>query len=112
MDAALEKTYPRDLRQKLNRADTQLARLLPVNYGLPKESDRIDYKLKQLQQLGIPTRKQDMQKYAMRDAVAAENPELTTAEIYREADMRLNKVRKVQTLAPDVADASTSQALP
>jgi uncharacterized protein (DUF2252 family) len=53
-----------------------------------------------------------MQKYAMRDAVAAENPELTRAEIYREADMRLNKVRKVQTLAPDVADASMSQALP
>ena len=80
VDAAMEKTYPRDLRQKLNKADTQLARLLPVNYGLPKESDRIGYKLKQLQQLGIPTRKQDMQKYAMRDQVAAENPEYTRAE--------------------------------
>ena len=48
----------------------------------------------------------------MRDQVEAENPEFTRAEIYREADMRLNKIKKVQTLAPTVADASVPQALP
>ena len=108
MRAAMEKTMPRDLRQKLNQGDTQLARVLPVNYGLPTETQRSAYQLEQLQRLGIPTRRQDLQKYAMRDAVSAENPEWTRAEVYREADMRLGKMRRRQELAADPTAAVAS----
>jgi hypothetical protein len=107
-DAAVEKTFPRDLRQKLNKGDTQLARMLPVNYGLPKQADKNAYRMQQLMRLGVPTRKQDLQKYAMRDQVEAENPEWTQEEVHREADVRLGKVRRRQELAAEPTEVASA----
>jgi hypothetical protein len=108
VDAAVEKTFPRDLRQKLNKGDTQLARLLPVNYGLPKQAEKNAYRVQQLLRLGIPARKQDLQKYALRDQVEAENPEWTQEEVHREADVRLGRVRKRQELAADPTEVASA----
>jgi hypothetical protein len=113
VEAAMEMHFPRDLRKQLNKNDTEIARMLPVNYGLPTETDRQKFREVALRQLGIPMKKKDWEKYRMVDQVYAENPEYTKEEAYREAERRMGKVRKVRELAASPEEeTSVAQILP
>src|SRR5580765_514850 len=113
VEAAMEQHFPRDLRRQLNKNDTQIARMLPVNYGLPTLEEQQVFRDNALRRLGIPIRKKDWEMYRTRDQVWAENPELTKEEVYREAERRMGKGKKVKQLAASPEEAtSVAQILP